>query len=51
MENIVVAHRKAIALFASTRAPVTELSPAIINATRSFAVLPDGSKEGWDESD
>lgn len=29
---------------------VTECSPRISNGLRSFAVLPDGSKEGWETS-
>lgn len=30
---------------------VTRLSAKMINNTYSFAVLPDGSKEGWTDSD
>lgn len=31
--------------------PVTEIVEGRANGFKSFAVLPDGSKEGWDESD
>lgn len=30
---------------------VSPLSPAVVNGYRSFFVPPDGSKEGWEESD
>lgn len=30
---------------------VTDIVPSIVNGNRSFAVVPDGSKEGWVESD
>jgi hypothetical protein len=30
---------------------VSPLSPEVVNGYRSFFVPPDGSKEGWDESD
>ena len=29
----------------------TEVKPYVVNGGGSFAVLPDGSKEGWSESD
>lgn len=43
------AHNKANKLFAEKQvSPILEPS---INATRSFFIGPDGSKEGWDDSD
>lgn len=50
-ESIEDAHAKAESLFANTPAHVTPISPPAVNGYRSFAVLPDGSKEGWGESD
>ena len=31
--------------------PVTEITDKVVNGYRSFMVAPDGSKEGWSESD
>lgn len=31
--------------------PVTDLTDEVVNGYRSFAIMPDGSKEGWDTSD
>jgi hypothetical protein len=45
------AHARALELFEGTPAPVTPIADGAINAFRSFAVLPDGSKEGWGDSD
>jgi hypothetical protein len=41
------AHAKAIALGCC----VSEITAPVINSARSFFVAPDGSKEGWTESD
>jgi hypothetical protein len=46
---ILVAHEKACTLF-SVRS-VSNLSGGLVNGFRSFSVWPDGSKEGWSESD
>ena len=43
------AHYEAIGTF--TSGLVTDISPPALNGFRSFAVLPDGSKEEWSESD
>jgi len=40
------AHKKALEIFGY----VSEISPEMINGTKSFYVPPDGSKEGWEES-
>lgn len=49
---IEVAHAVAVAAFRGTTAVVTEpTGPGSLNNVRSFMVAPDGSKEGWDESD
>lgn len=29
----------------------TEITPAVVNGYRSFMIPPDGSKEGWEQSD
>src|ERR1035441_1015602 len=50
-EQVVVAHGVAQALFENTRAPVSPLTDECVNGYRSFVVHPDGSKEGWEESD
>ena len=46
-ELLDTAHAVATALGMS----VTPITPAVTNGFRSFLVAPDGSKEGWDESD
>jgi hypothetical protein len=46
-DHIEKAHAVAVGLEMS----VTPILPATVNATRSFMVGPDGSKEGWDDSD
>jgi hypothetical protein len=38
-------------LFAGTNAEVSPPTPEGSNGYRSFFVAPDGSKEGWEESD
>ncbi len=43
------AHEKALGIF--PREQVSEISPEAVNGYRSFSVFPDGSKEGWSESD
>lgn len=45
------AHAKALELFDGTQAFVSEITPQAVNGHRSFFVAPDGSKEGWEESD
>lgn len=52
-QHVVGAHIAARAIFAlyESVAPVTALTREVVNGYQSFAVLPDGSKEGWDESD
>lgn len=61
-ESMKLAHAKAIELFGLTirqpegaynwpLAEVTEITPASTNSHRSFMVAPDGSKEGWGQSD
>lgn len=50
-ESVTDAHAEAERLFADTDAHVTPISPVAINNYTSFAVLPDGSKEGWSDSD
>ena len=42
------AHAKAVEIFGEN---VSALTPEVINGSRSFLVPPDGSKEGWGESD
>jgi hypothetical protein len=55
-ETIVRAHTVAQTLSAENidrfghAVPVTPLTKEGVNGYRSFAVLPDGSKEGWDTS-
>lgn len=41
------AHKKAVKLFPI----VSEITKTAINGYRSFLVPPDGSKEGWEDSD
>jgi len=46
-----VAHEKATEIFAPLGNLVTPIIESRINGYFTFAVAPDGSKEGWDESD
>ena len=46
-EHIEEAHNKAKSLFDH----VTEIVPSNMNGYRSFFIPPDGSKEGWSESE
>jgi hypothetical protein len=49
-----VAHAEAVRTFEGTGAPGAQVTPLLrptLNDYVSFAVLPDGSKEGWTESD
>ena len=41
------AHAQAVKMFAY----VSPISPAFVNGYQSFFIPPDGSKEGWPESD
>jgi len=45
--RVKAAHELAAEIFSH----VTEITPAAINGYTSFFVPPDGSKEGWPESD
>jgi hypothetical protein len=45
------AHDEAERIFGCTTGVVTSLCDPVMNGYISFAVLPDGSKEGWEESD
>ncbi len=42
------AHDKARDIFGEN---ISEITPEVVNGSRSFLVPPDGSKEGWEESD
>lgn len=50
-KHIVPARAEAIKAFKATACVVSPITPKAINDTRSFFVAPDGSKEGWEESD
>lgn len=45
------AHQEACRIFADTEAKISDVSEQVVNGHRSFAIFPDGSKEGWDTSD
>jgi spermidine synthase len=49
-ERVEEAHTAAVGLIGDA-APVTAVSPTVTNGLWSFAVLPDGSNDGWPESD
>jgi len=49
-EALVAAHAVALRLFNGV-APVTPITASLRNGYSSFAVFPDGSKEGWNLSD
>jgi len=44
-------HDRARDIFNGTTALLTLITPATINGYASFLIAPDGSKEGWAESD
>lgn len=45
-------HRdKAVQLFKGDNAVITPLISSVVNDYWTFAIFPDGSKEGWDVSD
>ncbi len=61
-DSIEWAHEKACEIFCANEpeeydprggrvTPVTEITDKVVNGYRSFMVAPDGSKEGWSESD
>lgn len=47
-ENLLAAHGHARALFGKEM--VSDISPPVTNSYASFSVFPDGSKDGWEES-
>jgi len=49
--DIEAAHARALTCFEETCAEVTNITGAAMNGYRSFLVAPDGSKEGWTDSD
>lgn len=50
-EDIEAAHGVARTLCADSPIEVTEITAAAVNGQRSFMLAPDGSKEGWEDSD
>lgn len=48
-QAILAAHDKAVEIFPDDQ--VTSVTDAAMNGYRSFLVGPDGSKEGWEESE
>jgi hypothetical protein len=48
-QSVIKAHDKAIELFGPPL--VSEMVRSVTNCYESFFVAPDGSKEGWEESD
>jgi hypothetical protein len=49
--GIETAHAEASQIFSTTAAKVTPVTEPGVNGYRSFMVAPDGSKEGWSDSD
>jgi hypothetical protein len=45
------AHAKAQGVFAGSNVYVSGLTPVAVNGSQSFLIAPDGSKEGWSNSD
>lgn len=43
-------HSLAKTIFQDTPAFVTDISPEAVNGWTTFAIFPDGSKEGWPDS-
>src|SRR4051812_1841765 len=50
-EDLTAAHSKALDVFAGSNVYVSGLTPAAVNGSQSFLIAPDGSKEGWNDSD
>lgn len=61
-DNIQNAHAKALEIFSTFdnqvrpvspagSSLVTGLMPGVVNSYETFAIVPDGSKEGWSDSD
>ena len=50
-ENIDTAHEIALKVFDNSACCVTPIFKSGVNGYRTFMVTPDGSKEGWIESD
>lgn len=48
---LIAARECAVDLFSETDCAITEITPKAVNGRRSFFIAPDGSKEGWPESD
>lgn len=47
MDHLGAAHEEAVKIGLS----VSDLTKAVINGYKSFLIAPDGSKEGWDDSE
>ena len=50
-QGIEEAHKRAFDLFAESAIHISEITQVGINGTCSFLIPPDGSKEGWEDSD
>jgi hypothetical protein len=48
VEKITEAHKVAVSIFGELATP---LIPYVVNEGMSFMIAPDGSKEGWSQSD
>lgn len=47
-----IAHKKAIEIFDNLVSEVvTQMRESVVNGYHSFTVFPDGSKDGWTDSD
>lgn len=46
--SINIAHREAVKIFGTG---VSGIVGPLVNATESFFIAPDGSKEGWEQGD
>lgn len=46
-----VAHKKASEIFDRLVSGITGISESLVNGYHSFAIFPDGSKDGWEDSD
>jgi hypothetical protein len=50
-QYVKAAHADAVSIFDGTACAVSAVTPVAINGYCSFFVAPDGSKEGWGDSD
>jgi len=49
-EDILIAHKRAVEIY-HRKNMISDVCPVQVNGYSSFAIFPDGSKLGWEDSD